>query len=108
MRLLRDVLAALAVALLVIAAADFSPRAFAAALLMFAAAYGIHRRSVIFWWLVCLFLSLSFAISVQDAVSGPRTIPAMAGAALGMLFVTFLSSVWWRHRSHFRKRVSES
>jgi hypothetical protein len=104
MRLLKYLLAALAIVLLIIAAVDLSARAFAAAFLAALASYAVRRRLVAFWWLVCALLAFSFYRSARGVFRTPQTSLAVMCALIALLLTALIASWWWRQRSYFTRR----
>ena len=104
MRLLAPLLTAAGAVLATITVVDLSWRAAAAALVLFAAAFAVHRRLPMFWWLGALFLLVCFVQAIADIFRGPQTPLAIMCSVLTMLLTALIASWWSRQRKHFSRR----
>lgn len=106
MRVFRDVLAAIAMLLVVVTVADSSMRALVAAVLFATAAYGVHRRFLVVWWLGLGLLLWSAVDSVIDLFCGPGTHVAIMCSLVSILLSALLLSVWLRQHSYFQRHAT--
>lgn len=87
--------------LVVIGAVDLSLRAALSGVAVLAAAYGVHRRLALVWWVGCLVLAFCFVRSIGDVLRGPQTPLAMMCSVLAVAFTALAASWWWRQKIQF-------
>ena len=106
MRVFRDILVAAAVLVLGISVIEGSARAGIASVLFAGAAYGMHRRLLVVWWLGIAVLVWSGVDSILGFFRGPRTDIAIMCSLMATLLSALLVSVWFRQRSYFQSHAT--
>ena len=104
MRLTRDLLAAIATALVAIAIIDSSVRAGATGFVLAMAAYAVRRRVYAFWWVAFGGLVLWVALAMRDAFRASQTPLGVMCAVLGLLVGVLTASWWYRQKAYFSRK----
>lgn len=100
-RLVQNLLVVAATSLLIIGCIDLSARVLCAALLIWAAAYAMHRRLRAFWWIVAGLFVCSFGVSMRECFREPDAPMLFMCPLLSTLTIALVASWWWRQREQF-------